>query len=45
MRKNPNWIIDGERYAVGATTKDSLVLYLQENTTTESWETTYIFKK
>jgi hypothetical protein len=42
---NPNWIIDGEIYWEGALTKDSLVLYLKENTTTESWETTYIFKK
>jgi hypothetical protein len=42
---NPSWIIDGERYGVGATTKDSLVLYLRESSSTEDWYTTYIFKK
>jgi hypothetical protein len=38
-------IIEKDSLLVGALTKDSLVLYLQENTPTQSWETTYTFKK
>ena len=38
-------IIDGDSLMVGALTKDSLALYLQENTPTQTWETTLSFKK
>lgn len=38
-------IVDEDSLMLGALTNDSLVLYLQENTPTQSWETTFTFKK
>ena len=38
-------IIDQDSLMLGALTKDSLVLYLQENTPSQAWETTFTFKK